>query len=503
MNWKSKFLPLKVASEWGSGTIAYASLQAVTNAIAYVNLMVDRGYSIPVITGAWMFSTNPSDSGHPSSAGLGGLSREIDRAGDRNITVVVAAQNNSGVGPTMGNLDDPNLLDEKNNHVNPMYPVAWHKNNVIVVAATTQSDAIASFQNTVTPEETTGTFFSNFGESSVQIAAPGYQIYTTKNLSTVSNGTTVSSFGYDEAYGSSLAMPMVAGTASLMLALKPDLTISQIRTALQMSVDKPSALLNKVQWDGRLNSAAALKYVKDNYLDYGYDKVYIGDTGGNPKNDTFYVFKKTSSTGVVTTGVTKNGVAQPDVSPTASLGIFGLGGNDYIEVSSSVNNPVYINGGTGNDTIVGGNGNDTLIGENGDDSITAGSGDDDVSGGNGIDYIDGGAGKDTLHGNSDYDYILGGSGNDQIFGDDGDDRLFGGADNDSIRGGIGADTLYGDSGADTVYGDDGDDRFFSNHDMTHDELHGGLGVDKVSAAEIDTVATGGQAADLVDSITVI
>jgi T1SS-143 domain-containing protein len=73
-------------------------------------------------------------------------------------------------------------------------------------------------------------------------------------------------------------------------------------------------------------------------------------------------------------------------------------------------------------------------------------------------YMEGGAGNDVLQGsNAQADHILGGADDDLISGLGGNDTLEGGSGNDQIWGGLGADKLYGEDGNDTLVGGKGDD----------------------------------------------
>ncbi len=95
------------------------------------------------------------------------------------------------------------------------------------------------------------------------------------------------------------------------------------------------------------------------------------------------------------------------------LEVYGLGGDDYIDVREATI-PTLVHGGDGNDTVYGGQGGGVLIG---------GGGNDFLAGGRGSDTIEGGAGNDTLIGND---------GNDLLAGGDGSDVLEGRGDNDLI-----------------------------------------------------------------------
>lgn len=112
----------------------------------------------------------------------------------------------------------------------------------------------------------------------------------------------------------------------------------------------------------------------------------------------------------------------------------GEAGNDQIDAHSANSDGVYIDGGTGDDTIIGSNSADTLLGSDGNDHLDAGSGNDNVDGGAGADWIAGGDGDD---------YLTGGAGS-RLHGNDGDDTI------------ITAGWSAGEAGT-HVYGNAGDD----------------------------------------------
>ena len=90
--------------------------------------------------------------------------------------------------------------------------------------------------------------FSNYGATSVDLAAPGVDI-----LSTVPNN------GYGEFSGTSMATPHVAGVAALAWALSPASSITQIRDAILDGVDALAALDGRVLSGGRLNARGTLE----------------------------------------------------------------------------------------------------------------------------------------------------------------------------------------------------------------------------------------------------
>ncbi|MFN3147060.1 MAG: calcium-binding protein [Paracoccaceae bacterium] len=151
---------------------------------------------------------------------------------------------------------------------------------------------------------------------------------------------------------------------------------------------------------------------------------------------------------------------------TVTLGAgagFGGAGDDTLAAEGAAR--VYLDGGTGDDTISGGDGDDILEGgEHGtqqtgpdNDVIEGGAGNDLIRGGHGADVLSGGDGDDVIdHFGAEAARVAGAG---DAFGwhvDDGADTLSGGAgddtlilgDTDSASGGSGADTfvLYADGG---------------------------------------------------------
>jgi hypothetical protein len=86
------------------------------------------------------------------------------------------------------------------------------------------------------------------------------------------------------------------------------------------------------------------------------------------------------------------------------------GGDDQARVSSQVQIPVTMRGGSGHDVLIGGSGPDKLVGGPGPDKLIGHDGDDLLLGGEGQDELLGGPGDDTLHGGPGQDLLFGGPG---------------------------------------------------------------------------------------------
>lgn len=130
------------------------------------------------------------------------------------------------------------------------YPSGFSSPNILSVAATDQNDSLASF--------------SNFGQTTVDVAAPGVNI-----LSTLSGG------GYDYKSGTSMAVPFVTGVAALLKAKSHPFAISdnsskssvtgsglsnlEIIAKIKETVDPVDSLNGRIATGGRINAFRAVK----------------------------------------------------------------------------------------------------------------------------------------------------------------------------------------------------------------------------------------------------
>jgi PKD repeat protein len=125
--------------------------------------------------------------------------------------------------------------DANNNDATPYYPASYNLDNIVAVAATTRTDALANY--------------SNYGATSVDLGAPGSDITTT-------------SHGSDSAYvvnnGTSFAAPVVAGAFALLQARYPGDSHGQLINRLLSTTDPLAGLARKCVTGGRVNLAKAL-----------------------------------------------------------------------------------------------------------------------------------------------------------------------------------------------------------------------------------------------------
>jgi subtilisin family serine protease len=201
VNWNVQIMPLKFLSALGTGFTSDAIA-----AIDYMTLMKTQ-FGVNLVA-----SNNSWSGGAYSQALYEAIAASIDAG-----ILFVAAAGNSG-----SNADQF-----------PEYPAAYDLPGIISVAATDANDALADF--------------SNFGEDSVDIAAPGVGI-----LSTTPDNT------YNTYSGTSMAAPHVTGVAALLKSLSPDLSPEEIKAALLATADQRPGLAGKVASEGRLNAARAV-----------------------------------------------------------------------------------------------------------------------------------------------------------------------------------------------------------------------------------------------------
>src|SRR6476659_387288 len=123
--------------------------------------------------------------------------------------------------------------DGTNSDTTPTYPADFNLPNIISVGASDSSDHLA--------------YFSNYGPSSVDLAAPGVSIYSTWP-----------GRAYRSESGTSMASPHVAGAAALVLAAHPAATADTIKALLLRTVDHPVALAGTSASQGRLDAGNAL-----------------------------------------------------------------------------------------------------------------------------------------------------------------------------------------------------------------------------------------------------
>ena len=193
VNWTVRLMPLKICN-------AFCSISGEIQALQYA---ADKGVKIVNSSFGGPIPYVPSEHDAIQAAGAAGI---ID---------VASASNNS-----------------TDNDVIPVYPASHDLDNIIAVAATNSTGDLASF--------------SNFGATSVDLGAPGDNIYSTYPTDT-----------YAALSGTSMAAPQVTGAAALLLAQNPTWTRQQIETRLIDTTHSLSGLTGAVASCGELDIGAA------------------------------------------------------------------------------------------------------------------------------------------------------------------------------------------------------------------------------------------------------
>ena len=206
---ESKIMPVRVLDSAGSGDV----------------LTVIEGIDYAVEKGADVINLSFIGSGFSKSLFL-----SLERAYKAGVVVVAA----------IGNLG----ISGKNLDEEPLYPVCYYgaagENIVMGVAVVDKNDQKASF--------------SNYGTKCVDVSAPGTDFWSTVAYNP-------GEVGFEEYYsggwsGSSVAAPLVAGTAALIKAINPSLGVQEIRNLIAVNSDNIDNLNSEYRGKlgkGRLN----------------------------------------------------------------------------------------------------------------------------------------------------------------------------------------------------------------------------------------------------------
>jgi subtilisin family serine protease len=201
VNWTTSIMALK----WVTGSDTGYTSDLIT-AMDWVIHAKQSGVNVRIINDSATW---------PGTGFSQALSDEIDLAGANDILFVTAAGNTA-----------------QNNDIIPRYPCSLDRPNMICVGASDQNDNPWSS--------------SNYGNTTVKLAAPGVNIYSTLRLS---------NYGYVS--GCSMASPQVAGTAALILSLGYA-SVATLKSMILNNVDTLPSLGSFVATGGRLNVCKAV-----------------------------------------------------------------------------------------------------------------------------------------------------------------------------------------------------------------------------------------------------
>jgi len=213
---KAKILPIKVLSSEGRGdlgTIAAGIMYAIDNGANIINMSL-------------------------GGSGAGGITSDIRNminsvkvAKSKNVLIIAAAGNggNDGIGDC--------------NDDSPVYPANISEDNMISVASVDEYNNL--------------TDYSNFGGESVHVAAPGGDYFTGGLSSTAiayCNGPcNQSNLPYVTMMGTSMATPVVAGMAAVLMSKNKSASYKTVRNSILNHCDRTDDLNGLVKCGGVVN----------------------------------------------------------------------------------------------------------------------------------------------------------------------------------------------------------------------------------------------------------
>lgn len=134
--------------------------------------------------------------------------------------------------------------DRNNNDINLFYPSSYDLQSIIAVAALDRNDLLANF--------------SSYGQTTVDLGAPGVEIFSTWIDSDTS---------YNTIQGTSMASPHVAGVAALMASYNTNITIAQFRSQMLDNTTPIQSLAGRTVTGGRVNAFKAVTQGVDGILE--------------------------------------------------------------------------------------------------------------------------------------------------------------------------------------------------------------------------------------------
>ncbi|NPA53413.1 MAG: S8 family serine peptidase [Aquificae bacterium] len=224
INWRVKLLPCKIFDDEGSG---FNVLSAAIECLDYIITLKKRGVNIVASNNSWAASPGVY---------LGDILKEaIQEAVNTGILFITAAGNEGT------NNDEVCKTDTFCQHV---YPCDYKLDNdgIICVTAVDKNDELP--------------FYANYGMYSVDLAAPGDDIYSTATTVDRFILSAVGNYGWET--GTSMATPFVSGAVGLLKSMYSFLTWRDIKATILLNTDYLPSLENKVLTEGRLNIYAAL-----------------------------------------------------------------------------------------------------------------------------------------------------------------------------------------------------------------------------------------------------
>lgn len=194
--WNAQLMALKTFDSKGVSDTRW-----LTQAIDYATNNGAR-----IVNASWVISGQSST-----------LTAAIDRAAAKNVVIVASAGNNA-----------------RDIDVNPVYPAGNKSKNVLTVASVDNQGRLSTF--------------SNYGQGTVHIAAPGNNIYSTNSWGKYGNRS-----------GTSMATGFVTGAVALVTGLRPEWNYRNVIDQILNNVRELSSLQGKVASGGMLDLSKTLR----------------------------------------------------------------------------------------------------------------------------------------------------------------------------------------------------------------------------------------------------
>jgi subtilisin family serine protease len=193
INWNAKIIPIRAFDCYGDATS-----ESILKAYEYVYALKKFGVNIQIINASF---------GNPEFSAV--EERIIKKLASVNVLVVTASGN------------DGLSLDEY-----PIYPGSYNLDNIINVGSVNSGGELS--------------VFSNFSKKSVDIAAPGEEIFSTWSAI----GYPAEPYNYTT--GTSFAAPHVAGALSIIYSLNPYMHYEKVKNILFSSTKPLPSIKDKV-----------------------------------------------------------------------------------------------------------------------------------------------------------------------------------------------------------------------------------------------------------------
>ena len=337
--WKTQIMPVNIGTDRVDGLdqLDKGIQYAVENKADIINLSLGTSLKIsPAYVTQYMTSKGQLMDDAPASIRRTGLPEFIDvaqQARENDVLLVIAAGNDGQYSTKVNSWQQVNNLDDSF-HLETF--VSSFLDNAITVSSTDAMRNLSPYTNTGFTADISAPGGNNSGNDYLGVLSTLPTGITTKKYSSKILDNNNGTYGY--AQGTSMAAPVVSGSAALIKAVNPKLSASEIRQVI-LSSALPNPIFKGQVGDRGLQ--LSLPFALDTAQKWQGRRSLFRKHDGSSDDDTIR--------------------------------------------ASSV--PSLIRGLKGNDTLAGNGGDDLIYGGHGDDLILPGKGKDFIRGGKGVDTL--------------------------------------------------------------------------------------------------------------------